>query len=315
MGRHAQGDVRGALADFESAIAADPQWAEAWNNRGAARQALGDLTRALADFDEALKVNPRSAEACNNRGLVHHLTGERAQAVADFDRALQIRPRYAEALANRAAVRQAAGDLTGAVADYDRAIGIRPEWPEAYVGRAGVLHALGHLDEAVADYGRALNLLPPQAAATVHHLRGGLHALRRQFADALADCNKAIALDGSFCMAYVSRGNVRYHLRDMGAPLDYLTAFELDREATAAEILRLIRDDIRTDVDAALKNCRQHLRISPQDVVARVRRGLMLLLLGRQAEASADLDEALGRNPGFRDYLELLVETAKEQRE
>jgi tetratricopeptide (TPR) repeat protein len=311
MARHVEGDVRGALADFEGAIAADPQWAEAWINRGAARQALGDLAGALADFDKALEINPRSAEACNNRGLVHHLTGDQARALADFDQAVQIRPRYAEALANRAAVRQAAGDLTGAVVDYDRVIGIRPEWGEAYLGRAEVLRALGDPDAAVADYARAAKLLPPQAAASVHHLRAGVLALQLRFADALADCNQAVALDPDFCMAYVTRGNVRYHLRDPAAPVDYARAFELDRRATTAEILRILRDDIRTDADAALKNCRQHLRISPQDVVARVRRGLMLLLLGREVDATADLDDALSRNPGWRDYLLLVIEQAK----
>ena len=313
MARHAEGDVRGALADFESAIAADPRWAEAKNNRGAARQTLGDLTGALADFDKALEVNPGSAEAWNNRGLVHHLNGEREKALADFDQALQIRPRYAEALTNRTAVRQAAGDLTGAVADYDRAIGIRPEWPEAFVGRAGVLRALGELDVAVADYAQASKLLPPRAAASVHHLRAGVLALQLRFADALSDCNQAIVLNPDFCMAYVTRGNVRYHLRDPGAPIDYARAFELDRKATASEILRILHEDIRTDADAALKNCRQHLRISPGDLVARVRRGLMLLLLGREADAATDLDEALSRNPGWRDYLRLLIEQVKER--
>jgi len=313
MARHAEGDVHGALVDFESAIAADPSWAEAWNNRGAARQALGDPAGALADFDRALEINPRSAEAYNNRGLVHHLLGERVRALADFDQALQLRPRYAEALGNRAAARQAGGDSNGAVADYDRAIGIRPNWGEAYFGRAAVLHALGDLEAAIADYGQALPLLPSHAAAGIYHLRAGLHALQRRFADALADCNHALALNSSSCMAHVTRGNIRYHLRDTGAPLDYLTAFDLDRKATAAEIVRIVREDIRADADAALKNCRQHLRISPQDVVARVRRGLMLLLQGRQAEAAADLDEAIARNPGWREYLELLVETAREQ--
>jgi tetratricopeptide (TPR) repeat protein len=313
MARHAQGDVNGALADFESAIAADPHWCEAWNNRGAARHALGDRAGALADFNRALEINPQSAEAYNNRGLVHHQMGERARALADFDQALLLRPRYPEALGNRAAARQAGGDLNGAIADYDRAIGIRPGWGEDYLGRAGVLAALGDPEAAIADYGQALRLLPRPATAGVYHLRAGLLANQRRFDDALVDCNKALALDPRFCMAFVTRGNIRYHLRDMGAPLDYATAFELDGEATIAEIVRIILDDVRKDADAALKNCRQHLRIHPQDAVARVRRGISLLLLGRGAEATADLDEAMTSNPGWRDRLVILIEAAKRQ--
>jgi tetratricopeptide (TPR) repeat protein len=257
--------------------------------------------------------NPRSAEAYNNRGLLHHLMGERARALADFDQALLLRPRYPEALGNRAAARQAGGDLDGAIADYDRAIGIRPGWGEDYLGRAAVLGALGDPDAAIADYGEALRLLPHHATAGVYHLRAGLLAIQRRFADALADCNEALALDRKFCMAYVTRGNIRYHLRDMSAPLDYATAFELDREATVAEIVRIILEDVQKDADAALKNCRQHLRILPQDLVARARRGISLLLLGRETEATADLDEAMTSNPEWRDRLVMLIEAAKKQ--
>ena len=49
--RLVRGDRAGALADFDRALAVDPVYPEAYNNRGVARHGLGDLAGALADFD------------------------------------------------------------------------------------------------------------------------------------------------------------------------------------------------------------------------------------------------------------------------
>ncbi len=57
--RHALGDPRTALADFDLALELHPHYAEAYNNRGAARQALGDLAGSVADFDLASEAAPR----------------------------------------------------------------------------------------------------------------------------------------------------------------------------------------------------------------------------------------------------------------
>jgi tetratricopeptide (TPR) repeat protein len=312
--RHAQGDLPGALADFGNALEADPRCVEAWNNHGAARHALGDLAGAMADFSRALDIDPRSAEACNNRGIVHHALGNYDAALADFDRALELRPRYAEALSNRATTRQAQGDLSEAVADLDRAIGIKPDRAEAYHDRAGVLHALGDLDGARADYDRVLQLIPREQAAPVYHLRGSVFSAQSRFAEALADCNEALEIDPDFCLAYLSRGNMRYHLRDMAAPADYATAFRLNAQAAANEVLRFVTMGIREDAAAVLENCRKHIRICPDDAIAYTRRGLTLLLLSREAEARDDLEQAARRLPKWRDYLTLLIEVAKQQR-
>jgi tetratricopeptide (TPR) repeat protein len=311
--RHAEGDLAGAMADFEQALAAHSGCAEALNNRGAARYAGGDLAGALADFDRALELNPRYAEALNNRGIVRQARGDCAGALTDFDQALAIRPRYAEALYNRAAVRLALRDAAGAVPDLDRAIGIRPTYADAYLSRAAALDALGDLDGAAADYDQALRLVPRPAAAPVYQLRAGVRFRQRRFAGAVADCDRALERDPGLCLAYISRGNARYHLRDLGGLADYRAAFALDPWAAAADVIRFLADDVREDSAAALENCRKHLRICPDDVVAYARRGLTRFLLGQAAEAAKDFEEALRRSPDWRDHLELLIETARRQ--
>jgi tetratricopeptide (TPR) repeat protein len=159
-----------------------------------------------------------------------------------------------------------------------------------------------------------LGLIPRQAAAPVHHQRGGVYVRLRRFADAVADYDRALEIDPGLCMVYISRGNARYHLRDLAAQADYWTAFQLDQRSAAAEIIRVLDADVREDAGAVLKNCRQHLRICPEDIVASARRGLTLLLLGRPEEAEAYLHRVVQIGPEWADYLDLLVAAAGRQR-
>src|SRR5215470_5767950 len=65
--RFGKGDVEGAIADFDIAIMADPQFAMAYNNRGIARECSGDTADAIVDYTRAIEINPRLSEALANR--------------------------------------------------------------------------------------------------------------------------------------------------------------------------------------------------------------------------------------------------------
>jgi len=289
-----------------------PEVPEDWNNHGAARYAHGDFAGATAAFDRALGLRPEYPEALNNRGIVRQGMGDTFGAVADFDRALTLRPRYAEALVNRAVSRMAAGDLAGALADFDRAVGVRPDYADAYHGRAAALHAWGDLDAALTDYGRVLDLIPTEAAAPVHHLRAAVLVTQLKFADAVAECTRALSIDPGFVMAYLSRGHARYHLRDLGGLDDYQAAFRTDPAAAAVDVVRTVIRDL-ADEETVLENCRKHIRICPDDVVAYGRRGLTLLLRGREADAARDFETMLRLSPDWEPHLALMVRTARDQ--
>src|SRR5262245_42415798 len=68
-----KGDLERAIADFDLAIASDPNLACGYNSRGAARWRLKDYGRAVADFNRAIQLDPRFAEAYVNRGKARYL--------------------------------------------------------------------------------------------------------------------------------------------------------------------------------------------------------------------------------------------------
>ena len=77
--------------------------AKAYLSRGDQHSAIKDYDHAIADYSQAIRLNPDYAEAYNNRGLAYSLTGktEMANAIADYSQAIKLRPTYAYAYNNR----------------------------------------------------------------------------------------------------------------------------------------------------------------------------------------------------------------------
>lgn len=290
MARYVQGNREGALHDFRAALELRPDYALALNNRGVVRQALGDIAAAIDDFSRALALNPEYAEALNNRARARQALGDVEGARSDFARALGCAAgRFlATVYHNRGTLRQAIGDLPGALADFDRALKVDPEHVATYLNRGTARKEAGDLSGALADLDRALAAAPAQAAAA-YHARGGVRALLNDFTGAIADYDEALRIDPTWYVAYVSRGNAYYHRRSRRGLADYFTAFALNPEGAACELVRTLADGVRRSAEDVLANCDQHLRINDDDLLAHARRGLTLVLLGRHEEAAPHL--------------------------
>jgi tetratricopeptide (TPR) repeat protein len=312
LSRFAQGDLSGALADFRTAAQCRSDCPEPWNNSGIVRQRLGDLAGALGDFDQALALQPDYAEALNNRARARQALGDHQGALGDFDRALDCATgRFrASVLHNRGALRQHVGDVAGALADFDRALEVDPDHVATHVNRGEARKDAGDLAGALADLDCALDRTPVAAAAPIYHARGGVRALRNDFAGAIADHDTAIRIDPGYCVAYISRGNCRYHRRDPRGLADYLTAFSLNPEGAARELLRVLTEGVRSGAAEVLDNCDRHLRLDERDLLAHARRGMTLVLLGRAREAAPHLARLRARVPAVAPLLDRILELA-----
>jgi hypothetical protein len=90
----------------------------------------GDLDGAIAAFDQAIALKPKFAFAYLNRGLAYQRQGEPARAAADFDLAIKYAPYAARGYYNRSVLRREQGNRRGADADANRAVELDPDYPD-----------------------------------------------------------------------------------------------------------------------------------------------------------------------------------------
>jgi tetratricopeptide (TPR) repeat protein len=90
-----------AIAEFNKAIEIDPDFADAYYNRGIANSKKGNLNQAISDYTKAIQINPNDSDSYYNRGLVYHKKNDFNQAISDYTKAIQISP-DATAYYNRA---------------------------------------------------------------------------------------------------------------------------------------------------------------------------------------------------------------------
>jgi tetratricopeptide (TPR) repeat protein len=187
VARLAQQDFAAAVADYDraigllekllaafggeyAAVAAQPALvnglANAYGNRGGARQDQRSLTAAVADCDRAIGLREK---------LLAAFGGEDAAVAAQPPLVNDL----ATAYMNRGVARDDQQDFAAAVADYDRAIGLLEK----------LLAAFGGEDAAVAAQPELVNDL-----AAAYSNRGFARRCHEDFAAAVADYDRAIGL-------------------------------------------------------------------------------------------------------------------------
>ena len=194
-------DYDGAIADYNEAIRLDPSQALnyrvlAYVNRARIYFDKKDYDRAIADDSEAIKLDPKLATAYNRRGVAYLNKRDLDRAFADYNEAINLSPNFAAAYNNRGGIHQRRNDFDLAFADYSEAIRRDPNYAIAYNNR-GVIYARRYdYAGAIADYGEAIRH-KHQNLAQVYNNRGLAHKALGLTEEAIADFNKAQAIDPS----------------------------------------------------------------------------------------------------------------------
>ncbi len=78
------------LEYFDRAIAMEPAYAGAWNEKANFLDQMGELDKALACYDTALSIDPGAAETWFNKGLTLKKLGRNSDAVSCINRGIEL---------------------------------------------------------------------------------------------------------------------------------------------------------------------------------------------------------------------------------
>ena len=291
--RQGEGDLAGALADYDKALSLDPKAVEVYYRRGLARQAAGDLTGAMSDDTQVIALNPRRANAFSNRAYLKQFQGDLDGALADYALALQIDPNISAAYNNVGLIKVKKGDLDGAIAAYDRALAVEPKMAFAYYNRGVAKSTEGDVDGAIADYTQALTIQPNIAIA--YRDRGTARQTKNDNDGALADYTKALSLDPKLVDAFYNRGLIELQKGDLAASVaDNTEAISLQPKYGQAYYHRGLAYFGLGQLDDALSDLKQFCDLIPRDSAADTAR-VYLWLVSKRQYPTGDADAQLSR--------------------
>jgi tetratricopeptide (TPR) repeat protein len=192
LSRQALKDSSGAMADFEKALAIQPNHTMALHNIAVAKWAKGKKQEAQGPIDQAIESDSSMLAPYLERAYQRMEGGYLKGALDDYNHALEIETRDPEIWFSRGIVRERLKDYTGAFADYTQAIERKEGFVKAWINRANVLLKLERFKDAVDDYTAALVYVPEAGAA--YYNRAIARERLKQLAESCADLTKAESL-------------------------------------------------------------------------------------------------------------------------
>jgi type IV pilus assembly protein PilF len=157
-----------ALEEVAKALAAEPNYASAYNVRGLVHMALREDAQAEADFLHSLRLDARDSETSNNYGWFLCQRGRERESVKWFLAALK-NPLYttpAKAYLNAGVCSRKAGEIKDAEGFLRQALILQPDMPEALFDLADLSYSNGDLPGAKSYFMRfaqSMNNIPLSA--------------------------------------------------------------------------------------------------------------------------------------------------------
>jgi tetratricopeptide (TPR) repeat protein len=322
-----QGDYPGAIAGFDRAIAAKPNYTaayiaraeanlylengqevirdtnlalkfnpksdDAYALRAAGKTSIGDVRGAFVDFDRAIALNSRSARSYAYRGLAEIQYADPSKAIRSIDRALAIDPNLGDAYSVRAAAKFALGDTQGSDSDFNRALQINPNSFLAYIYRGYVRVISGKQDAGFADLAKAIAISPKNPLG--YNLRGQVYSSTKDFNRAIEQFNLALQLKPNYDTVYAYRGVVRMQQKSFQQGLaDVEKALQINPNNEVAyqgrALYYLLND--RKDYRRSLADANRAIAINGVSPDSYVIRGVSYIGLGDRSQAKISLQTA-----------------------
>lgn len=163
------GDLKGSLKALNEMIEIAPT-AQLFSFRGHILREMGQVYKALENYEQAIKADQNFAEAFAGRAHVNYGLKKYKSAVQDFTVAIQLDPKYQLAYRNRGSSYAQLGMFDLAFEDYEHALALVPNDALTYFVQGNAFLNSGQFEKAIESFTKALSL-DERYASDVYSLR------------------------------------------------------------------------------------------------------------------------------------------------
>lgn len=301
--KQTQHDYKGALADFDHAVALDPQFAAAYYRRDLVSRAAAPNGEAGRDYGRWKELGPQETPAFDDYIQLKCPWEDPRKALAFFMRAIASDPKNAVLYYRRGVTKAALGEIDGAIADFEQAIALHAEFPDAFL-RLGVakdakedVSGWKDIEEAIRLYENAMGRDPNQAD---NYRNRGLARFAENSEGSMEDFNHVIELDPQDAVACDGRGlDEKKEGEPDKAIADFTRAISLDPRNAAYYAHRGNARLANGDLDGAITDYGMALTLNAAYPNAYNNRGLAKAAKGDVSGAIADYNAALALNARY----------------
>jgi len=267
-----------ALTHYTRTIDLDPNFAPAYLNRGELKRQRGESLVAIADFTKVIGLDPKNIIAYNGRAMAYRDKHESKQdmdkAISDFSRVIAHDSRYVDAYINRGYVYFYSNDYNRAINDFRAAVAIDPNSDAGPRGLGDVYYKDSDhsYDDAIEQFSKAIgincaNSTHYNARGVAYNDRGVEENRPADFALAIEDYTKAIALDNNYARFYRNRAVTYQKVNKLDNSIgDYTSAINKDSKNVEFYVRRgqayILRNQAG-DRERAIEDYRTALSIDP----------------------------------------------------
>nr|XP_015206045.1 PREDICTED: tetratricopeptide repeat protein 6 isoform X1 [Lepisosteus oculatus] len=291
-----------SVQDFNRALSINPNLFQVYLSRAAFYGDKGRYSKAILNCNEAIKIQPKSVRAYLYRGVLKFYMKVYRYAVEDLTTAVSIDKMCSLAYYNRGVCYQEMKEYKNALRDYGivQLLGSRREIDLKVLVNRGLLYVeLNDYHNALQDFEAASKKSPEDA--TIFHALGVYHHRLGHLEEAAAAFTQAMTLSPFFLDACVGRGNVYmdygHEAASKQAQRDFLTALHLNPLCTKARINLGYNFQVFGHFKKAWNQFTIASDIDPACWAAHEGRAVINLQMGHTYEAFQDINMALKHNP------------------
>lgn len=293
-----QGDLKSAEVHFTRAIELNPNYADAYAQRGWVKWFSNRYADALKDYNAAISIRPEIMTTKNMRRIFRQLFEDYNDIIDDFDYTITIDTSEYKAYDGKEFVDLVTGDAYKKLSQYEREVKKDPTNVQRIIRLALAEFYIEDYEATIENCNRALEINPGTQWA--YFLRGNAYAMINELRRSLRDYYSFIEFIDDFPLLYLNRGIVNIHLNnDFEALQDFDRAIKLRPDLFKAVYFKGKILGENGQLDEAIELLSSVIENEPDNFGAKVHRGLFYKQKNDYIEALSDYDEVLKFNTGM----------------